>query len=354
MPTFLQSPRKISIAMVLGLVALVLVIAPDVPMVIFAGILLGIFLRGGGDWIAARLGLGSMGGMAIFIVAIVLAATAIGFLAAPLIAEQFHELVERIPIAYEQVRGEIMQYSWGPDLLEQVRPEGMLATGGRGVASAVAATFGVFGNTVLILIIGIYLAVDPGSYVKGLVSLFAPSLRPRTEEVIHAAAATLRRWLAAQLLAMAVVGVLTGTGLWILGVPLAPMLGLIAGLLAFVPTLGPILSMIPGILLSLGSGTEMVIWVVCVYMAVQAIESYLITPIVQREMVSLPPAVTITMQLLFGVLFGLFGLALATPIAAAGLTVIRLVYVDFLNQEKQGAAPEAGETPAAGPSPDTG
>lgn len=340
MPTFLQSRRGTSIAVVLGLVALVLIIAPDVPMVIFAGILLGIFLRGGGDWIAARLGLGSMGGMAIFILLIIAAAIAVGVLAAPLIAEQFHELIERIPVAFERVTNEIRQYPWGPDLLAQIRPEGMLATSGRGVASAAAATFGVFGNVVIILIVGIYLAIDPGSYMRGFTLLFAPSLRPRAEEVIHATARTLRRWLAAQLLAMAVVGVLTGTGLWIVGVPLAPMLGLIAGLLAFVPTLGPILSMIPGVLMSLAAGPELVLWALAVYLAVQAIESYLITPIVQREMVSLPPALTITMQLLFGVLFGLFGLALATPLAAAGMTLTRLLYVDFLNKEAPAAAPE--------------
>ncbi len=335
--------RSVSLAVASGVLVAVLIIAPDVPLVVFAGILLGLFLRGGGDWIANKLKIGAMWGMAAFAVAIAATGVVIGFVAVPFISEQFDEIMIRIPQAANAIADEIRKYSWGPDLLDQLRPEGLLQSGGSGVASAAAATFGAFGHVVVILIVGIYMAINPGLYVRGIRLLFAPSIRDRAEEVMHATASTLRRWLAAQLLAMTTVGVLTWIGMWILGIPLAPMLGLIAGFFAFIPNIGPILSMVPGILLALAFGTETVIWVIGVYLAVQAIETYVVTPIVQREMVSLPPALTITVQILFGILFGIFGLMLATPIAAACMTLTRMVYVeDYLNGEnRKQAATEA-------------
>ena len=334
--------RSVSLIVAGGVLVSVLIIAPDVPLIIFAGILLGLFLRGGGDWIAIRFGIGVMWGMTIYILVITATAVLIALAAVPFIAKQFDEIMVRIPEAAQRLADQISEYSWGPDLLTQLRPEGLLSTGGAGVASAAATTFGAFGHVVVILIVGIYMAINPGLYLRGIRLLFAPSLRDRAEEVMHATASTLRRWLAAQLLAMTTVGLLTWIGLWILGIPLAPMLGLIAGLFAFIPNLGPILAMIPGVLLALASGTETVLWVVGVYLTVQAIETYLVTPIVQREMVSLPPALTITVQILLGVLFGIFGLMLATPIAAACMTLTRKLYVEYLDGERAAAKTDSG------------
>lgn len=337
--------RSVSILVVCVVVGAVLIIAPDIPLIVFAGILLGLFLRGGGDWIAGHLKIGAMWGMALFVFAILSVGTTIELVAAPLIAEQFDELMVRIPQAWAEIEAQIRQYSWGPDLLDQLRPEGLLRTGGAGVAAAAATTFGVLGHVVVILIVGIYLSINPGLYVTGMRQLFAPSIRDKAEAVMHATASTLRRWLAAQLLAMTTVGVLTWIGMWILGVPLAPMLGLIAGLFAFIPNIGPILSMVPGVLLAFTFDTETVIWAVVVYLTVQAIETYLVTPIIQREMVSLPPAMTITVQILLGILFGIFGLMLAVPIAAASMTLTRMVYIKgYLDGEPGAKPPDKAET----------
>jgi predicted PurR-regulated permease PerM len=152
--------------------------------------------------------------------------------------------------------------------------------------------------------------------------------------VLTKAAATLSNWLAAQLMAMAVVGVLTGLGLWLIGIPLAFLLGLIAALLAFIPNIGPVIAAVPAILLAFPEGIITVSLVVGVYIFVQTLESYIITPLIQQEKVSLPPAFIIAVQLLLGVLFGLLGLALATPLAALGLTLVRELYVgDYLARE---------------------
>jgi predicted PurR-regulated permease PerM len=148
-------------------------------------------------------------------------------------------------------------------------------------------------------------------------------------------------------MAMTVVGVLTWLGLWLIGVPLAVVLGLIAALLAFIPNIGPIIAAVPAVLLALSEGPTTALLVVGVYVAVQSLESYVITPLIQQEQVSLPPALIISMQLLMGVLFGILGLALATPMAALGLTLIREAYVKlYLDGEPRrnnvAAADEAG------------
>ncbi|WP_244423121.1 AI-2E family transporter [Bradyrhizobium sp. ORS 375] len=145
--------------------------------------------------------------------------------------------------------------------------------------------------------------------------------------MLSEAGQALRNWLMAQLVSMAVVGVLTGLGLWALGVPLALVLAVLAALLTFIPNIGPLVAAIPAVPLGLSDGLASALWIAGLYTMVQMIESYVVTPRVQEETVSLPPAFTISMQLLFGVLFGTLGLALATPLGAVLLRVLSRFFV---------------------------
>lgn len=330
-----MSRRAMSL-LVLGVVlAGLLLVAPDVFLVLFAGSLLAVLLHGGGRWVAGKLGIAEGWGIGLFLLAAVAALGAFGVAIAPAVSDQIDELARRIPEAADSLRDRIEGYSWGPRLLEHLTPSGLLSSGGTSAAAtAVTSTFGALGNAVIILFIGLYGALDPGVYKHGLKALLAPSLRARGEQVLRDTAATLRNWLAAQLIAMTVVGVLTGAGLWMAGIPLAFALGLIAGLLAFIPNIGPVIAIAPALLLALPDGRATVLIVLAIYLAVQALESYVVTPLLQQEKVSLPPALVIAVQLLLGVLFGLIGLALATPLAAVAMTLIRDVYVgDYLERE---------------------
>lgn len=334
-----MTKRTISLAVLAATLAAFLLLAPDVLLIVFAGILLGVLLHGGGHWIATRLGIADGWGIGLFLSGVVAALVLFGLSVAPSIADQVDELSRRLPEAFETFRDRIEEYSWGPRLLDRVTPENLASSEGRTAAmSAVSSTFGALGNAVIILFIGLYGALDPGVYRRGFVLLLAPPIRSRGAEVLSAVAATLRNWLSAQLLAMAVVGVLTGLGLWIAGIPLAFALGLIAGLLAFIPNIGPVIALAPALLLALPEGQTTVLTVLGIYLGVQALESYVVTPLIQQEKVALPPALVIAVQLLFGVLFGILGLALATPITAAAMTVISLVYVRaYLDRETDGA-----------------
>lgn len=317
-----MTPRTLSLA-VLGLALTVLVlVAPDVLLVIFAGILMAVFLRAGGVWIAGRTGLGPKVGVGIFMAALLSAFLLIGLFAAPSVSEQLDRLATRLPEALDSLRQRVEASEWSRAIYRMVRPDPA-----QGVPTgAIGATLGALGNAVVLLFVGIYGALDPDPYRRGFLALFAPALRPGTAALIDASADQLRGWLVARLFSMAVVGMLTTLGLWAAGVPLAVVLGLIAGLSGFIPNLGPVLSAVPALALAMAGDAP--VWVVAgLYLAVQTVESYLLTPLVEAREVSLPPALILAMQLLMGTLFGILGVALASPLAAVALVVIRRAYV---------------------------
>ncbi len=326
--------RSTSLLVLMATFAALLLLAPDVLLIVFAGVLLAVLIHGSGTWIAGKFGIADGWGIGLFLLAVVLAFAAFGIAIAPAIAEQVDELTRKLPESVEAFRKRAEDYSWGPPVFDRLTPGYLLSEGRTQTMSAVSSTFGALGNFVVILFIGLYGALAPNVYKHGLTVLLAPSIRERGDEALQTAAAAMRNWLSAQLLAMAVVGVLTGTGLWLAGVPLAFALGLIAGLLAFIPNIGPIIALVPALLLALPEGRSTLLIVLAIYVGVQALESYVITPLFQLEKVSLQPALIIAVQLLFGVLFGILGLALATPIAAVLVAVIPIVYVrDYLDQE---------------------
>lgn len=338
-----MTKRTGSLIVVATLFTGLVLLAADVLLIVFAGIIFAVFLRGGGSWIARRTGIPEGWGIGIFALLVIGALVGSFAAFAPAISDQFDELAQKVPEALDNLRQRISQYSWGGALLDRATPEGLFSPAGRSAATAaVSTTFGALGNLVIILFVGLYGAVDPGIYRKGLLALIAPSMRQRGEEVLKKAAATLSSWLAAQLMAMAVVGGLTALGLWLIGIPLAFLLGLIAALLAFIPNIGPVIAAVPALLLAFPEGITTVLLVIGVYVFVQTLESYVITPLIQQEQVSLPPAFIIAVQLLLGVLFGLLGLALATPLAALSLTLVHELYVvEYLARED---APETGRS----------
>lgn len=324
--------RNVSLAVLAAVLILLMAFAPDALLIVFAGILFAEFLHGGGAWITRQLGIATGAGVGIFAltVALLLAGSIGAF--APAMIDQFEQLSKEVPEAADGLRKRVEEYSWGERLMELASPEGMFSSEGRSAAAtAVSTTFGALGNAVIILFIGLYGALAPSTYRAGAILLVAPSVRQRADQILDQIGQTLREWLSAQLMAMAVVGVLTALGLWMIGVPLAFLLGLIAALLAFIPNIGPVIAAVPAVLLAVPDGMTTTLLVVAVYLVVQTIESYVITPLIQQEKVSLPPALIISAQLLCGVLFGLIGLALATPIAAILLTAVREAYVkDYL------------------------
>jgi predicted PurR-regulated permease PerM len=198
---------------------------------------------------------------------------------------------------------------------------------------------------VLVLIGGLYLAAQPNLYQGGLLRLIPDRSRTQVAETLDAVTVSLRNWLKGQALGMLFVGVATGIGLWLVGVPAAFAIGLVAGLAEFVPYLGILVAGIPAVVLGFGQGTETGLWTIVVLIAVQQIQGNLVMPLLQNRMVDLPPAITIFGIIAAGILFGVAGVLLATPLTIVVLVLVRRWY---LGEDKHEVL-ESGDEPAPPP-----
>ena len=189
-------------------------------------------------------------------------------------------------------------------------------------------TIAVFGGLMLIIFMAIYIAADPNTYHRGLMHLFPHYARDRAGDVLSAIATVLRRWLTTQLIAMAVIWVVTTVALLALKVEAAFALGLIAGLMEFIPTVGPILSAVPAVLMGFVDSPEKGLAVLAVYVGIQFLENHLLIPMLMKGGVDIPPVLTILAQALFTLLFGFLGLMVAVPAMAAVMVAVKMLYVE--------------------------
>ncbi|HXG70749.1 MAG TPA: AI-2E family transporter [Gemmatimonadaceae bacterium] len=187
----------------------------------------------------------------------------------------------------------------------------------------ISSTLAVAAGILLIIFLAIYLAIDPSLYRRGLLRLVPADARPRADKTLSAIARTLRRWLVTQFIAMVVIGAVTTIVLLALGVRAAIPLGILAGLLEFVPTLGPILSALPAIAMGFVDSPEKALAVTIAYFGIQFVENHLLIPILMKEGIDVPPALTIVMQALMALVFGFLGLLVAVPLLAAIMVVAR-------------------------------
>jgi predicted PurR-regulated permease PerM len=305
-------------------------VASQVLLILFAGVLVGILLRGLSVWLSARIGIAPGWALAIVCGALALAGLGLSVFLAASISQQLSDLYDRLPQALEQLRARVEANPLGQRLLGAAPPvEGVAGPEAAAqVAGAAAVAAGAFGNGVLILFLGLFLAADPAVYRRGLVRLVPISNRGRAHQILDEVGEVLLRWLAGRLLEMGIIGVLTWVGLLAIGVPLAMPLALIAALLSFIPNIGPILSAIPAMLIAASEAPVMVLYVGALYLGIQALESYTLEPYIVRKTADLPAALVIGFQLLMGTLLGVMGLALATPLLAMLTVLVQRLYVE--------------------------
>jgi predicted PurR-regulated permease PerM len=192
----------------------------------------------------------------------------------------------------------------------------------------ISHTFAVVAGILLIIFMAIYIATDPDLYHRGLMRLFPHRARPRAGQVLSAMATVLRRWLVTQLVAMLTIGVVTTLALALLRVKAAMALGVIAGLLEFIPTVGPTLSAVPAIAMGFLDSPEKALTVAAAYVAIQFFENHLLIPLLMKGGIDAPPVLTILAQALFTLLFGFLGLMVAVPFLAAAMVAVKMLYVE--------------------------
>lgn len=243
-----------------------------------------------------------------------------GWLLLPVLQRELTALAAAMPGALSYLQERVSDFSEALGLNLSLDFSSFSTTGlGRRLLGGALGLFGtlasILAGTLVVTFLSFYLAVQPGPIVEWVLKLFPPDRRPRAEEVLSKMRSKLLDWLKGRLLSMAVVGALSVVSLYIIGVPGALSFGIFAGLVSFIPYVGPIVGVIPPVLIALSDSPTDALWVLVAYGGIQVVESYLITPVVMEEVASLHPAVVVSAVAAFGAAFGIIGAILSLPIA---------------------------------------
>lgn len=294
-----------------------------------------------------------VGGAVLFVIGV-------GLWSGPTLVSEFSAFKQRMPVAVDQFDAYLAQNHGG--ILDAVLPHDSTAAAGDSTAKASARLrlafegqsghirtmlFGALSSSAVVLagivyvfFLTIYFAIEPLVYRRGLLLLVGEPSRNRYAHLADVIAATLRKWLSTQLIAMVVMGLVTTLALLILHVKSAIPLGILAGILEFVPNIGPIVSAVPAVLMAFAESPQKALIVLVVYWAIHFAESNLLIPYLMREELDLPPALTMACQAMMALLFGLLGLFIAVPLLAAVFVGVRYFYV-------RGDVPPVRNQPAA-------
>ena len=293
----------------------------------FAAVLIATIFHGIADPIAARTPLSRVAALPIAVLILLGVIFGLGWLVQAKVASEVMSVLEKA----SNVLPQIGQYIGGPELSTQATDAlKKMATSGSlwGQVTWFGATaLGFVTNLLLILFGGVYLAINPGLYRNGLLKMLPTSAQDAVGETMDATGRALKAWLVGQLIAMLVTGIMTWVGLWLIGIPSAAGLALIAGLFEFIPLLGPFLGAVPALLIAFSEGQSMLLWTAGIFLVVQQIESNLIQPVISRHSVSIAPALLLFAVVAFGIIFGTLGIFLAAPLTVAVYVAVAKLYV---------------------------
>ncbi|MBS1049131.1 AI-2E family transporter [Gluconobacter sp. NFX36] len=322
------------IALAVTLILLAVWLMKDVLAVVFASALMAVVLHGLARMVRRHITfIPYQAAVALVTVIILLAVAGLVWSSGPAIGDQFIRLKQALVQQSGDLKSHLSGSTLGQMVLDHLptavggndATSGSLGSLGSGLAGSVtgilSSAFGVLGTLAVILIAGLYFALSPAIYIDGFLRLFPTQHRNAARTLLMAAGTTLWAWTAGQALDMLVVGILSGIGLSLIGVPLALALGVVAGLCNFIPYIGAILGAVPAILLGLSMGTKEALFVAILYSVIQFFEGNVLAPLIQRRAVHMPPAVAILSQTVFSTILGIPGLILASPITAALLAM---------------------------------
>jgi len=321
-----------------GIVALVTILLLlleatfNVFLLIFAGILISVFFRGLSGLIERKTGWNEKACVGISIAGSLALIVGFFWLIGAQVQTQVTELAETLPKTIETVKNRMEGTSVGDEIIERATSEESIKNVQAFAGGFFRSTFGVFGDLYIVLFIGIFLTIAPRIYINGMVELVPIRGQNKAKHIIQNLGEQLRNWLKGTLMSMFVVFVLTAIGLAIIGIPLWLVLALLAGLLSFIPNFGPILGLIPAVLVGFMQSPQTALWIIGLYMLIQFVESNFITTLIQQKMINMPPALIISAQMILGALTGSWGLILSTPLTVVVMVLVKQLY---LKERKQ-------------------
>lgn len=299
----------------------------QVLILLFAGILLAIVLTAITEATRRRLSLSRSGSYVFVLVCTASLIILLIYLLGPRVLGQLHEIAKAIPASLNGVKGELEKQGWGRDLVHVVQASVQgheIATHVAGYANSVV---NAITDVVVIIAVALFLGGDPEFYWRGLMRLVPTKNRDSASKLMLEAAATARSWTLGQMIPMFALGIGSFIGLSILQVPLAFTLSLITAAMLFVPYVGSVIAYVPTALIAITQGPQKVLYVTILYLGIHLLEGYVISPIVQRHAVRLPPVLTLASQLVMWKIAGILGVLIATPLAAILLLMVQRLYL---------------------------
>jgi predicted PurR-regulated permease PerM len=321
--------RYVLVALALLALAFLVVKLSAVLLLVFAGIVFASVIRAASTPLARRTGLPDTWAVGVVSLAFAIVIIAgLWFFGRQLVAET-DALWVALQTAWQKVQGRV-----GESAIAAYVMENMQAAAGsdamQRIAKGTFTAFGGLGDVILVLFLSVYLAADPATYRNGLLMLLPRAARAPVGDALDEAGVSLRKWLLGQLGAMLFVGVVTAAGLLAVGVPLAIPLGILSGLLDFVPVVGPFIAAIPGVVIAFAQGPDVALRAVLVYIGVQFIEGHVVIPLAQKWSVQMPPALSLAAIVACGVVFGLAGVLFALPLTVVLAVLVRKLYAERL------------------------
>ena len=300
----------------------------------FTSIIIALVLGVLTNWLKKLIPVHQVVALGIVIIVIVALILIFGYLIGPRIVSESTHLVDTIRQGIAKLQQYGVTHRWAYRLLSFLR------TPTKYLPSLIGGVRGVFQNTlsflsgvIFLLLMSVFLAANPELYIDNAIRLFYPQRREIIRETVSALAFSLRRWLLGRFIAMLMIGVFTTLALLVFRVPLALPLGIIAGILDFIPFIGPIVSAVPAILVTLATDPVKSLWIIVIYLGVHLLED-LITPVIQWGVARIPPALLVSVQVFLALLGGIFGVLIAEPLTLTIIVIIQIIYFRNYLKEK--------------------
>lgn len=331
--TYIQKVwHTVAIVALLVVVILIARVAFNVLLMVLAGVLISVYFHGLGDMIERKTKWSRRISMLISVGGSFIILAVLFWFMGTKISNQIAILSDSLPHTIQTAKAKIAETSLGKKALEYLSDDNsdkIFAT----AKQFFSTSFGVLGDLYVILFLAIFFTTSPNLYKDGIIKLLPEEKKPLGKQVIDRISLALKGWLKGMMLSMVLVFILLTIGLGIMSIPVALVLALFTGLLKLVPNFGSAAAMIPGVLLALTISTNTAIIVALIYMVTQTIVSYIVTPLIQKKMIDLPPALTILAQVLMGTLSGVLGVILAVPLLAIVMILVDELYVKKINKE---------------------
>ena len=322
--------QTVAIVALLVVGILIVRVAFNVLLMALAGSLIAVYFHGIGDTIQKKTNISRKLAMLISIAGTIVIISALLWFIGARIQVQVAELSNTLPHTLNTAKAKLSETPAGQQIVESVTGDNSKKLY-QTAQSFFNTGFGVLADMYIILFLGIFFTANPSLYKNGILLLVPQNKQAAGSHIMDRISLSLKGWLKGMMLSMILITVLITAGLSIIGIPVAMVLGLITGILEIIPNIGPLIAMAPGVLLSLTVSTNTAILVALLYIISQTIVANIVTPLIQKKMINLPPALTLISQLIMGALSGALGIILAVPILAILFILVDELYIKKIN-----------------------